>query len=60
MPEKLACNQCGRAYTDQESIDLAVSNATDWKDSLARDGVQALGLCGCPDIGCSGEMVLIE
>ena len=59
MAESIKCNKCGRIYTDKGSIDMAKDNADGWREDCERDGVQATGLFPCPEMECTGEMVLI-
>jgi hypothetical protein len=60
MPEVLKCDRCGKEYTDKEDIEWAKRSAEKWKELCRRDGVEPRGVAPCPNISCSGELLVIQ
>ncbi len=56
----LQCDECGKEYTDQESINEALRAKDRWEQMCRRDGVEPRGACPCPNLFCPGELVLKE
>ncbi len=60
MTEKLECDRCNKDYTDEESITAAKDFQENWSTLCRRDGVEPRGIIACPNVPCSGELILRE
>ena len=56
--ERLKCDVCRTVYSDEKDIETAKNHAERWKQSCVRDGTKARGVAPCPNITCSGELLL--
>lgn len=58
--EKLVCDRCGLEYTDEESLTMAKRYQGAWEALCRRDGDEPRGISPCPNITCTGELILKE
>lgn len=58
--KKLVCNVCQAEYTDEPSIEMAKKMQETWEKDCRDGGIEATGIAPCPNISCSGQLVLKE
>jgi len=58
--EKLVCDRCNLEYTDKESIEMAKQHENAWATMCRDTGIEPRGIIACPDIQCTGELLLKE
>ena len=56
--EKLTCNDCKVVYTEEADIKLAKGMQKDYKEMCQKDKVIPKGICPCPNVVCTGELIL--
>ncbi len=57
---KLVCDRCDAEYTDETSITMAKQYEESWVKACDREGDEPRGIIPCPNICCSGELILKE
>ncbi len=60
MTQKLECDRCKKDYSDEDSISMAKDFQKNWEALCRNDGVEPRGIIACPNIPCSGELILQE
>jgi hypothetical protein len=60
MLGKLKCDRCGVEYTDEPSIKSAIQMKDEWEAMVRANGDKPRGICPCPNLSCSGELILTE
>lgn len=58
--EKLVCDRCNAEYTDEDSLRMAKDYSETWAKVHKQSLGEPRGLCPCPRLDCTGELILEE
>lgn len=56
--EKLTCSKCKAVYTEEADIKLAKDMKQDYEKMCKQDKFIPKGIAPCPNVMCTGELIL--